>query len=171
MSDILIISFLFLAVIVFVFYRYIQKIRKAKILTNMKSSYMNYIELLENNGYKLIKSNCAVELATSVDERLQKDTYKLPLIVSKRGIKYIVHIKKRSEDTLRLNKNTRQYFFSLCVLFNADGVLMIDNKNKRIKNIVFNNLKDRKKKTVVLILILNVVIIFMLIYILYNFYM
>lgn len=167
----LIISALFLTVILFILYRYINKIRRAKVKTNIKTSYKNYLELLEDNGYKVVNSNCSVELSTIVDKRTNKDTFRLPLIVSKKGIKYIVHIKKRSEDTLRLNKNTRQYFFSLCVLFNADGVIVINSKNNKIKNIVFGNLKDRKKKIVVLILVLNAGFIFVLLYILYNFFM
>ena len=95
------------------------------------------INLLENNGYKVLDEQIKLNGFFYIDNELNEFDLRPDLLVEKDGIQYIAEI-KTGEVANPSNRNTRRQLHEYSYYSNRDVVLLVDPIKKSIKRISFN---------------------------------
>lgn len=142
LSDIILLSVIFCLTVAFAFYRYSCRVKRNRLLNRIKKTDLKYLEMLEEKGYHLYKYDLAQHFIAEVEDKIYSHYFRIPMAVKGGNKKrYLVYIKK-GKDSFRLStKKIREQMLLLCLVFNVQGILILDTESGKIKSVIFKGEK------------------------------
>jgi len=96
------------------------------------------IELLEENGYKVLEEQIKLNGNLLIDGELSEFNLRPDLLVEKDGVKYIAEI-KTGKVASPSNRNTRRQLLEYSYYSGQDIILLVDPIKQSIKKLSFRN--------------------------------
>ncbi|OQY08413.1 MAG: hypothetical protein B6I28_04770 [Fusobacteriia bacterium 4572_132] len=134
--------------------KYIWRKRKKKGMLGEKEAK----PFLKSKGYKILDYQYELKYYFYANESKIKVKIRPDYIVKKGFKKYIAEVKTGITVTNPHNKATRRQLLEYYFAGDFDGILLVDMENKRIKTILFKNIRLEKTKKINEILIILLIL-------------
>lgn len=134
------------------------KIRKR--LRRAKKSEIRAINLLEKHGFEIVDVQKTEDYKLIVDNKTYNVTVKADMIARKNNKIYVVEVKSGKKAPSFKNIATRRQLLEYYLVYNPDGLILVDMEKRKIQNIDFSIVK---KKVLQPIKFLRISIVFFII--------
>lgn len=143
-----------------VFYR-IHKLFKAssfkRRMRKGKRAEQAAVKLLNQEGYKIVKTQETVTITTYIDGQPYKNHIRADFIVRKGLKKYVAEVKTGTTAPQASNAATRRQLLEYYLVYKPTGVILVDMEKKKIRTIEFTIGTGRINNKLIIILSLLLV--------------
>ena len=137
LTDILILGIIIGGFLFYIINKKFTNIKIKRILANAKKAEKEAVYLLSNHGYRIISMQEKRNIITYIDGKPYPSYVKVDLIVQKKGKRYIVEV-KTGQQTKATTALVRRQLLEYYLVFNPEGIILLDMDRKKIQTIEFN---------------------------------
>ncbi|MEG6615912.1 hypothetical protein V6C27_05650 [Peptococcaceae bacterium 1198_IL3148] len=146
-ADLLILGIVFGALFIYYLIKLIHTYKLKRQAKTSKRAERVAQKYLEQQGYTILSIQQRVPIITKVDGRSYQNHVKADFIVKKGEQKYVADVKTGAQVQRPTSADIRRQLLEYYLIYQTDGVLLVDMENKKIHTIEFQlKLPDSRKK-------------------------
>ncbi len=136
-TDFIVLYFLLGAVVLWLFLRYMKRIKGKKIQKRGKRGEDAAVSLLRSEGYRVLERQVTKPAVIYIDGKSHESKVHADIVAQKGCKRYIVEVKTGKQANPAL-ANVRRQLLEYNLVFEPDGMLFVDIDKKRIRSVSFD---------------------------------